>query len=434
MALYRIQVTDEQQRRHVIDAECDGAQYTSGFWHYRDTFHRLPTVRIPIGLPVYRMANIRTKTRQLDHIRRHGLQPGWFRANEQNVSAQQQQHEFLTELSKEGRGTTITPVFTVLQQEGQTEEILITRNGVVVNGNRRLAAMRELYTDDARANAGLSHVNAMVLPAEAQEIDLQRIELRLQMRRETKLPYEWVDEALGVREMKNGGASNQEIAQLMQLRIDTEVDQIITKLNEAELYLAYLDRPLEYALVYDSQQMFINWERALREPLRNQPNAVREGARAIAHVLTQQSRNLGERVHNYREAFGRDAGEVLTRLGTVYAQELAAPEQPNAPDDIFGEVAEPPVPAERVLPLLTNPQGAEELAQHITDIHESIVDEREDQRRGQGALLAMQKARRALNNVDLGRADPATFADIRAIAQEILGRAQHIITDTDQRG
>jgi hypothetical protein len=87
--------------------------------------------------------------------------------------------------------------------------------------------------------------------------------------------------------MKNSGSSNEEIAHLMQLRTDGEIDQIITKLNEAELYLAYLGRPLEYSLVYDSQQMFTNWERALRDSLRNQPNAVSIGGELCPPIGVQ---------------------------------------------------------------------------------------------------------------------------------------------------
>ena len=319
----------------------------------------------------------------------------------------------------------------MLEQEGQTEEILITRNGVVENGNRRLAAMRELFTSDPRAHARLSHVNAMVLPAEAQEQDLKVIELRLQMRREPRLPYDWADMAIGVRDMKNSGHSSEEIANLMHLDDRDEVEQIITRLEEAEVYLTdYLGTPQDYDQVYESRQMFINWERALREPLRNQPNAVREGARAIAHILTQQSRRLGDRVHTFRDAFGRDAAEVLNRLAAANGQEIAAAAGDRS-DDIFGQVAEAPVPATQVLPLLTSRERAEELAEQITDIHQNIVAERADERRGQEALRAMRKVRNAINNVDLDRADPATLPEIRELAQEIANQAERVTAAVD---
>src|SRR5262245_4372980 len=115
MAIYRVQIMDEQQRRHVLDTECATPAYTPAFHHYRDSVQYLPAVRIPVDLPVYRMANIRTRTRQIDHVRKNQLEPDWFRVNQENNTAQQQQHELLLELSKTGRGTSITPVYQVIE-------------------------------------------------------------------------------------------------------------------------------------------------------------------------------------------------------------------------------------------------------------------------------------------------------------------------------
>lgn len=434
MAHFSVVVTDEQQRQHVIETECRASQDTTPFAHYRDATVRLPVIRVPIGLPIYRMANIRTRTRQKEFARANGRPPNWFAANQETTAAQKQQHEFLTTLSKKGQGITVTPVYEVLKTEAQHEDLLVTRNGVVVNGNRRLSAMRELFGEDPGTYGRFSHVNVLVLPLEAQERDLQSIEMRLQMRPETKLPYEWVDEAMGVRDLRDGGRLPAEIAALMGLSDEAEIDQIISRLNEGELYLSeYLKRPEEYHLLYESEQMFLNWERALREPLKNQSNAVREGARAIAHVLTSQSRNLEERVHTFRDAFGKDAPEVLSRLSKSYEAELDHGPPAGQPDDIFGEVAEADSSISRVKDLLRDSDRAAEMAQQIKEIQQTIMDERAEEKRGQEALNASRKARTTLANIDLGRADTGTLPDIEANLNEVIGLAQRLLNEARQR-
>jgi hypothetical protein len=62
------------------------------------------------------------------------------------------QHGILSKLAREG-GDTITPIITELERTKQTEPIFIIPSGVVVNGHRRLAAMRDLYTERAGPNS-----------------------------------------------------------------------------------------------------------------------------------------------------------------------------------------------------------------------------------------------------------------------------------------
>src|SRR6185312_4803295 len=118
----------------------------------------------------------------------HQLAADFFTAGQENQDPQQAQHGLLDRFSKEGT-TSIMPIAKVLEEGRQTLPILISSAGVVVNGNRRLAAMRELYATGEPAYQSFSHVNCMVLPASISEKEIKELEVRLQMQPETKLPY-----------------------------------------------------------------------------------------------------------------------------------------------------------------------------------------------------------------------------------------------------
>ena len=71
------------------------------------------------------------------------------------------------------------PGFTALRDDlkdnGQTEPGVITRAGILINGNTRCAALREI---------GAEHIRVGVLPPDASHDDFLGVELALQLRKE----------------------------------------------------------------------------------------------------------------------------------------------------------------------------------------------------------------------------------------------------------
>lgn len=79
-----------------------------------------------------------------------------------------------------------------LQEEGQRDPGVITRNGVLVNGNRRAVALR---------NLGEQYIRVAVLPTTATEREIAELELQLQMTREFKQDYTFTNQLLFVDEL-----------------------------------------------------------------------------------------------------------------------------------------------------------------------------------------------------------------------------------------
>ncbi len=83
-----------------------------------------------------------------------------------------------------------------LLAHGQTDPGVITRAGVLINGNTRCAALQELGREDIRVG---------VLPPDASHEDFARLELSLQLRKEYKRQYSFVNFLLAVDEQFQAG-------------------------------------------------------------------------------------------------------------------------------------------------------------------------------------------------------------------------------------
>ena len=81
-----------------------------------------------------------------------------------------------------------------LSEYGQRDPGVVTRDGLLVNANTRLAALRDLGTD---------YVRAALLPSDADEHAIDRLELELQVQRDFKQDYTFTNELIFLNELLN---------------------------------------------------------------------------------------------------------------------------------------------------------------------------------------------------------------------------------------
>lgn len=428
--VYQVRVTPFQSRRDKIEEEKKRPLRRERFYHYQNCAHDLPIIRLPIGLPIYRMENYRTQVAQKAHIHRHELATEFFRAGQENQTPQQAQHVILVDFAKQGSGDKVVPIMEVLEQEGrQTEPLLISSAGIVVNGNRRLAAMRELLATGESRYTTFSHVDCMVLPAGASPDEIKEVEVRLQMQAPTLLPYDWINQALAIRDLiESGGRSRKQVAEWMRMSKE-DINDILLALGEAELYMEeWRHAPEDYTQVSGKRQLFRDVGRALK----NKSGEDLQASRAIASILAEHSGDVDDRVYNYNFAFGNKSTQVLNRVAESLAIDLTSP-VPNvdgnegledtALDIDLGSVSnQPPTSFKPLIAVLTGRERGEEVFQAVKDVCDSIRDEDSGRQQGQRALEAVRKANTKLGEVDLSQANPSTFDAIRSQLASIRER------------
>ncbi|HZU33802.1 MAG TPA: hypothetical protein VFB79_21995 [Candidatus Angelobacter sp.] len=420
--VYTIKVTPQHERETQIAASSQNPIERSAFHEYQNATQLLPVIRLPIDVPIYRMANGRTRTAQLQYIRSHKLSINFFSAGQENQDAQQAQHNILDRFSKEGTAS-IIPIATVLGEGRQTEPILITAAGIVVNGNRRLAAMRELYASGEASYSGFSHVICKVLPSAVTPKEIKEIEIRLQMQPETRLPYTWVNEALTIKDLMLTGFTRDEIARDMRKQ-PRDVDVALQALSHAEIYLKdWRKASEEYDLVEGAEQMFGDMAKLLKDKTGDEL----ELSRRIAFVIQDNSKELGVRAYAFNFSFGRKSDAVAEALATRLGVDLTAPPMGSShssesldidiDDETEGASYKP------LIDLLDDPTRREEVAEELVSVCESIRATEQDEKRGQAALKAAKDANTKLLELDIATADPSTYSAINAQLDSVIARA-----------
>ena len=86
-----------------------------------------------------------------------------------------------------------------LKERGQKEPAVVTTDGVLINGNRRAAALRQLWLDN-RVDKFRS-IRAIVLPEDAMPAEMVDLETELQVSKDYWEEYSWVNEALLIEEI-----------------------------------------------------------------------------------------------------------------------------------------------------------------------------------------------------------------------------------------
>jgi len=408
MSTYRVEVEAAKIREEKIAALAAASEETEPFYEYQNGRQDLKIIKVPLSLPLYRMANFRTRTAQQAYIRREGKPVDLFSAGEENEAVQQRQHELLVKFANEGREGSITPIIKVLRAEKQRQPILITSRGVVVNGNRRLAGMRELYGEGGYPE--FSHVRCQVLPPTATNDEIVEVEVRLQMKQRTELDYDWINECIAVRELKESKKSDKELMALMNKK-KADIYAALNALAEADLYLSeWLHRPGDYEAIEDAEQFFYD----MGENISSKTGESQEVSRRIAWLLADRRKSLKRRVYDFKQMFGKRSDEVANKMAERFGVELESDAGLPDDDEEFAVDIDGPSGAtlKPLIDLMDDSSRRDELASELVNVCEGIIEIDRGKKDGQIPLLMVQTANSKLSEIDITRAAPDSFDSI----------------------
>ncbi|MEI9886320.1 MAG: hypothetical protein WDN08_07415 [Rhizomicrobium sp.] len=427
---YDVTVRPQHEREALIKTLREhSTERQKNFDVYESQPVELELITLPIDVPIYRMSNGRTQTEQIAYLKdKGGLAADFFAAGEENESAQRAQHKILWNFADEERG--VTPITDVLKAEHQREPILVTPRGMVVNGNRRLAAMRELFAADSPSKfPQFANIACAVLPPLTPN-QIMEIEVRLQMRPETRLSYGWVNECLMIQRLLNSGKDEKQVAPLMRQK-PKDILAALAALNEADIYLRdWLHAPGDYRRVKDDEQFFYDFPTRLK----GKDGLLLEASRRIGWVLVERSRELGRRVYAYNRMFGDRAPEVLSRLAERIDVDLGKTHSNvnagSSGDDLEIDLGEAPATSQLYEPLvrvIDDSSRRKEIFDELRDVCETLIAGDRTVEEGKLALDTIQQANRLLGEVDFTKAAAATYAAMEKQLEAVLHRATELM-------
>lgn len=128
-----------------------------------------------------------------------------------------------------------------LAKDGQQRYGIVSRNGVIIDGNRRASLLNRIYEARDKWDTEVSNCRyfiAIVLPDDAGKKEILELETTYQMGVDEKLDYNPIEKYLKCQDLKDAGFSEKEIADMMKEK-EGEVKkwlEILTVMNE------YLDQ------------------------------------------------------------------------------------------------------------------------------------------------------------------------------------------------
>ena len=180
----------DQERVSFIKARTVSRKMLVPAWPRFDK--ELSMVEVEVDWVRFSTLNHRTKAEQMRaiHLRK---EPDLFTADPLGSQAQNAQYEILR--SQEG----FENLKKDLRERRQQDPAILTAEGVLINGNRRSAALRSLYNDEHFLEA--RYVQCLILPEDATVAELVDLEAELQVAQDFKEEYSWVNEAMLIEEL-----------------------------------------------------------------------------------------------------------------------------------------------------------------------------------------------------------------------------------------
>lgn len=403
---YEIHVRPRAERQAIITKALEASERKERLDDFRGEPIDLKVVSLEAGLPVYRMANCRTFSEQQNAIAKKGLDPTFFSKGQESTEAQSEQHEILRRITRSAKAS-IANIDEVLLLEGQREAILITSTGVVVNGNRRLSAMRELYATDPTKYSKFSHIKCAVLPSDASADDIDDVEAALQARPQTKLDYDWIGEAQLVRRQLQKGRSVDQVAAQLR-RKSAEVKNLLQALEEAELYLnSWAKKPGQYSLVAeDGEQLF----KDIPKQIGSQDTQMQNASRAIAWTVFENADRFSGRVYNYNAAFGKLAPQVVQTVTEELGIELTKAEEDDSGQFDFSiDEDDQVLDYTPFVESLRSEDTKDDALDALVDACVTAIEREKGKKRKDAALKSLGQIHSKLAAIDISTAGRATY-------------------------
>ena len=218
----------------------------------KDVWETLDVYNVPIDFPIYRLENIRSKSAQSSYIARKKIKNTFF-DDPEDRDALEIQHHLLFEIAQSGDEKNHYKVF---QNEKfkRSEPFIINSQGVLINGNTRMSALRQLYFEDTLKYAHFEKIPMAILPNMITPKNERFIENSLQIETDIKKAYSWTAEAINVRERRVNESI--EIISNDYKRKKTNISHprnLLNQLNMADKYLKKINRERDYELLLNNQ-------------------------------------------------------------------------------------------------------------------------------------------------------------------------------------
>ncbi|MGI2733499.1 hypothetical protein [Bacillus cytotoxicus] len=228
---------------------------------YKGQERKFDVYQIPLEYLVYNPYNgrIGTKVKTFE-VTSHKLDP----ENQNDISIIEQ---FLWDSKPDRNKKTLKSLLKI----GQQEYGIVTKNGYIIDGNRRASLLNKINNNKEKYSnhdvRRCSYFNAIILDDNVGQKEILQLETMYQMGREEKLDYNATEKYLKCKQLKEVGYTVEEIAEMMGESDSKNIDKYLGILELMDQYLDYYGYNNMYAMLDKREGQFVdlnNYEKAYR--------------------------------------------------------------------------------------------------------------------------------------------------------------------------
>jgi len=296
---FKVNVEDINKRKRIIRENLKHKPDYKGPFQIKGQYKNCPVVHLDIKIPVYHLNNGRTREGQRTYIIQNNKSDKFFENGQENNSQQRIQHNILYKLSQDSTAN----IFIELKKSNSFREdapLLVDSNGMLINGNRRLAAIRELYQSDETKYTKFRTLPCAIIEEHLSDVDIKEIENHIQVKRELKADYSWISLCLEVKDEKNRlKRSNKEIATSMGYTED-RVERLFNLTNIIDKCLEEDHKSKgDYDLIKNQEQL---WKNTEERAYKNKKKGERDLIYKIGRMISVNSGKFGDRDYKIASA------------------------------------------------------------------------------------------------------------------------------------
>lgn len=412
----------EHIKRTVEAAETEPNRKTYSVKNWRGGKLSRTIVQIDADFLMFRIENGRTRRQQLRFLKEHPDLPKETFDDAETNRAQDAQREILLAMVK----ATGQDFLTDLKTRGQEDPAIILQDGFIVNGNRRVAALAEI---------GTRFIDCVVLPTDTNPRDIYELEQSLQVARDFREDYHWINELIIIRQgIKDKRYHFKEAEQARILRRDDK--EILAKLTMLDLVDAFLNwrgTPLEYDCqkLDDAEQIFVDLESTLRKD--NSDSERQKEKRNAVFGLIENRPSKGrlyghvkDLLKNFDQVYEKLKNEVAVSPPSNVSKSETTSEYLGIPEGLLDD-------EEKVISVFDDFQDSAELASSVIEKIADIKAANKELKDNEAIYDSISDALRSMQGLIIDEGTTKLKAAKTKLA-EIIKVANALIAEIDSRG
>lgn len=347
----------------------------------RDVFH------VPLELPRYRLDNTRTLHLQKKYITSNGLNENFFEEDIWLDKLQEIQHEILKSLI-DRKGLKV-----FFEKNIQTDPLILTHDGFVISGNRRLCAYRELYysNEGVTKYKKFERIRVVILPKCSDE-QIEYIEDFLEQQPDLKDEFTWISRAIGFRKrIEKHNYNTQILAQKSNGSFKkVEIDSLLQQLNIAENYLEFIGRESDYDIIENDKFAFDQIEKCRRNLKSN--GSKKDLFQKLSFVALKNQDKITDRMYRNIPFIMENLNEIEDEIRLEYEDDIQEIEKEIRTENPLNDITLFPDNTLSTLALLDIKANDENVFSIIHDKVTEAKSLKEEKNRKQAVLKKIKKA------------------------------------------